>query len=252
MQTKINVCLLFVMVCTLFSCGEYSEQEPEVIHEKEIVYVPETRYITETKLEPRGFWPDFSIVTGIYQTGKEAHQSLEVNKFRISKWSSEALLNPDFPMSRQPEVFHVVVISLREIGFLKNDLVSLREVLEKINQIGLLPLTPEQAVSTREQFIAQPDYTTRERLGEFFVAMEPMNLFADGELKIFSIHRDDEFPHPDTNVGLWLISNNINDGDRPRFFNPQDQKNDLGGRFACIVPPELNLGILEPEVNDQE
>ena len=244
-QIKITVCLLFLISCVFLSCeadldDPMSSECPGPM--TEIVQVP----IVLEAPEPDGFRPDFSIVTGIHQTGEEAYHSLTANKFRVSVWSSQALLNPDFPMSGEREVYYAVVLSLLEMGFSENELISFRDVFEKIREIGLLPLTPEQATSLREQFVAQPDYTTGDRLGEFFVAMEPMDLFEDGELKIFSIHRDDEFPHPSTDVGLWLISNDIEDGDAPRLFDPLDlEEDDLGGRFVCIVPSELNLDILE-------
>ena len=254
MCIKINICLL-LSIAVFFSCSEEgSDNNP--ISEPVRTDTPITKVstiTTEEEPEQNGFRPDFSIVTGVHKTGEEAHQSLDVSKFRISKWSSEALLNPDFPMSGKRETFHVVILSLLEMGFLENELVSLETVLEKVEKMDLVPLTPEQAIATREQFIAQPDYTTGERLGEFFIAMEPMNLFADGLRKIFSIHRDDEFPHPDTNVGLWLISNNIEDVNGPRLFDPLDPEGvDLGGRFACIVPPELNLDSIDLEENNQE
>ena len=240
-QAKVTVCLLFLMSCVFLSCVE--ESDGPTVRER-VIYV-------DVSSEKRGegfFRPDFSITTGVHRTGEEAYRSLTANKFRVSVWSSQALLNLDFPMSGEREVYYAVVLSLLEMGFSENQWVSLRHVLERIRVMGLLPLTPEQAVSLREQFVAQPDYTTGDRLGEFFVAMEPMDLFADGELKIFSIHRDDEFPHPDTNVGLWLVSNNIEDGDVPRLFDPLDPEgNDLDGRFVCIVPPDLNLDILELE-----
>lgn len=244
-QAKITVFLLFLMSCVFLSCGvglddpvdsEVPDTKPEIVRVPIVLEAP----------DPYGFRPDFSIVTGIHQTGEEAYRSLTANKFRVSVWSSQALLNPDFPMSGEREVYHAVVLSLLEMGFSENERVSLKEVLEKIREIGLLPLTPEQVVSLREQFVAQPDYTTGDRLGEFFVAMEPMDFFEDGELKIFSIHRDDEFPHPGTDVGLWLISNNIEDGGVPRLFDPLDlEDDDLGGRFVCIVPSDLNLDILD-------
>ena len=251
MNIEINAFLLLFISCMLLSCAEgpvdLADSDSPTSRTK-VVEVP----VTLGDLEQDGFRPDFSIVTGVHRTGEEVHRSFELNRFRISRWSSEVLLNPDFPMSGKREVFHVVVLSLFEMGFSEDDLVSLADVLEKVREMGLLPLTPEQAVSAREQFIAQPDYTTGERLGEFFVAMEPMNFFLDGMLKIFSIQRDDAFPHPDTNVGLWLVSNNVEGVDGPRLFNPLDPEGaDLGGRFACIVPPDLNLDILELRMKDQ-
>ena len=251
MNAKNNVCLLLLISCIVLSCGEEEDATLRPVEKTRIVYVSRPVIIREQKQS--GFRPDFSIVIGIHRTGADAHKSLEMSKFRISRWSSEALLNLDFPMSGKREVFHAVTISLLEMGFLEDELVSLETVLKKIREIGLLPLTPEQAISLREQFITQPDYSTGKRLGEFFVAMEPMDLFADGAQKIFSIHRDDLFPHPDINVGLWLIANNIENENGPRLFNPLDPEGvDLGGRFVCSVPPELNLDILELEAEAQE
>lgn len=245
MRVQFSVCLLFFLSCVFFSCGDgppdlvVSDCLPSETESAEMPNVSE-------EAEQNGFRPDFSIVTGIHKTGEEAHRSLELNKFRISRWSSEALLHPDFPMSEEREVFYIVVLSLLDMGFLENELVSLERVLERVKEMDLLPLLPEQALSLREQFITQPDYTTGDRLGEFFVAMESMNLFLDGILKIFSIHRDDAFPHPDSDVGLWLIANNVEGENGPRLFDPLDPEgSDLGGRFACIVPPDLNLDILE-------
>ena len=249
MSIPLRVCLLLFIPLFFLACGEEESTDPvSSVSGTSIIGVPGV----SEDLGQDGFRPDFSIVIGIHRTGEEAHRSLELNRFRISRWSSEALLNPDFPMLGEREVFHVVVISLLEMGFSENELVSLDDVLERVEEMGLLLLTPEQAVSVREQFIAQPDYTTGERLGEFFVAMKPMNLFVDGMLKIFSIHRDDEFPHPDINVGLWLVCNDVEDVDGLRLFNPSDPEgDDLGGRFVCIVPPELNLDILELGLKDR-
>lgn len=251
-QAKVTVCLLFLISCVFLSCGDLSENPMSSECPDSVTKIVQVPIVLEAP-DPDGFRPDFSIVTGIHRTGEEVYRSLTANKFRVSVWSSQALLSPDFLMSGERAVYYAVVLSLLEMGFSENELVSLRDVLEKIREIGLLPLTPEQAVSLREQFVAQPDYTTGDRLGEFFVAMEPMDLFADGNLKIFSIHRDDEFPHPGTDVGLWLISNDIEDGGVPRLFNPLDlEDDDLGGRFVCIVPPELNLDILELGERNQE
>ncbi len=48
-------------------------------------------------------------------------------------------------------------------------------------------------------------------------------------------------PHPETDIGLWLISNDIvNAGNKAlpdRLFNASDPDgDDYGGRFAFIIP----------------
>ena len=93
----------------------------------------------------------------------------------------------------------------------------------------------------RLQFLDQLDWTTGERLSDFFIASEPFVLTREGLPKIFSIVRDDRFPHPETGIGLWLISNGTveaGDAEHPdRLFNASDPEQfDHGGRFAFVIP----------------
>lgn len=127
------------------------------------------------------------------------------------------------------------------MGFLQDELVSLDTIIKRAKKLGFDVCTPELAAQLRLQYTDQPDWSTGDRLGQFFVASEAIDLYADGVPKIFSIIRDDEFPHEETGIGLWLISNNVVDAADPahraRLFNPADQNgDDLGGRFAFIIP----------------
>ena len=70
---------------------------------------------------------------------------------------------------------------------------------------------------------------------------EPFVLTREGIPKIFSVVRDDRYPHPETGIGLWLIANgtvDASDEERPdRLFNASDPEGfDHGGRFAFIIP----------------
>lgn len=107
--------------------------------------------------------------------------------------------------------------------------------------MGLETCPVELAPQLRLQLLDQPDYRTGERLSEFFVASEPFVLTRDGLPKIFSVVRDDRYPHPETGIGLWLISNgtiDAEDKEHPdRLFNASDPEGiDHGGRFAFVVP----------------
>ena len=50
-----------------------------------------------------------------------------------------------------------------------------------------------------------------------------------------------EYPHDETDIGLWLIANGTVDaedvGHPDRLFNASDPvETDLGGRFAFVIP----------------
>ena len=184
---------------------------------------------------------DFTVTLGTHEDGEALLDSLTKNHFRVSKWSMQALTHRDFPVEEEEQQVAVIVMSLLEMGFLQDELVSLDTIIKRAKKLGFGVCTPELAAQLRLQYIDQPDWSTGDRLGQFFVATEAIDLYADGVPKIFSIIRDDEFPHEETGIGLWLISNNVVDAADPahraRLFNPADQNgDDLGGRFAFMIP----------------
>ena len=183
---------------------------------------------------------DFTVTLGTHEDGAVLLDSLTKNHFRVSKWSMQALTHRNFPVEAEEQQVDVIVMSLLEMGFLQDELVSLDTIIKRAKKLGFKVCTPELAAQLRLQYIDQPDWSTGDRLGQFFVATEAIDLYADGLPKIFSVIRDDEFPHKETGIGLWLISNNVVDAadanHRARLFNPADQNDvDLGGRFAFII-----------------
>ena len=184
---------------------------------------------------------DFTVTLGSHEDGEALLDSLTKNHFRVSKWSIQALTHRDFPVEEAERQVDVIVMSLLEMGFLQDELASLDTIIKRAKKLGFEVCTPELAAQLRLQYTDQPDWSTGDRLGQFFVATEGIDLYDDGLRKIFSIIRDDEFPHKETGIGLWLISNNVVDAADPdhraRLFNPADQNgDDLGGRFAFIIP----------------
>jgi RNA polymerase sigma factor (sigma-70 family) len=191
--------------------------------------------------DKKGFATDFTITLGAHRSGADLLDTLLEEKFRISLWSMQALENPDFPVAAEEITVDIVVVSMLEMGFVEGELATLDTIYDRAKQMGLEMCPVETAAQLRLRFLDQPDWRTKERLGEFFVMSEPFFLTPDGLPKIFSVVRDDRYPHLETGIGLWLISNNtVFAGHelRPdRLFSASDPEGvDLGGRFAFVIP----------------
>ena len=193
-----------------------------------------------TRNDEKDFAADFSLILGTHRTGTDLLSALLEEKCRISVWSRQALENPDFPVAAAEITAEIVIVSMLEMGFAAGEHATLDTIYARAKQMGLEMCPVEVAVQLRLQFLDQLDWTTGERLGSFFVASEPFILTREGLPKIFSIIRDDRYPHPETGIGLWLISNgtfNAVDEERPdRLFNVSDEDRDHGGRFAFVIP----------------
>ena len=189
----------------------------------------------------KGFDADFTITLGTQRSGAALLDTLIEEKCRVSIWSTQALENPDFPVAAAEVTIDIVVVSMLEMGFAAGEFATLDTIYARAKQMGLETCPVETAAQLRLSFLDQPDWTTRERLGEFFVASEPFVLTDDGFPKIFSVVRDDESPHVETDIGLWLIANGTVEaeavGHPDRLFNASDPVGtDLGGRFAFVIP----------------
>ena len=195
----------------------------------------------EDTKDEKGFTADFTITLGTHRSGAALLGALIEEKCQISLWSMQALGNPDFPVVAEETTVDIVVVSMLEMGFAEGEFATLDTIYDRAKQMGFETCPVETAAQLRLSFLGQPDWTTRERLGEFFVASEPFVLTDDGFPKIFSVIRDDESPHVETDIGLWLIANGTVEaeavGHPDRLFNASDPVGtDLGGRFAFVVP----------------
>ena len=157
----------------------------------------------------------------------------------VSLWSRQALENPDFPVEAEKITVGIVVVSMLEMGFAEGELATLDTIYNRAKQMGFETCPVEIAVLLRLRLLDQPDSRTGKRLSEFFVASEPFVLTRDGLPKIFSVARDDRYPHPETGIGLWLILNgtfNPVDEEHPdRLFNASDGHRDHRGRFVFVI-----------------
>ena len=194
----------------------------------------------EDTKDEKGFAADFNITLGTHRSGADLLDTLIEEKCRVSIWSTQALENPGFPVGAEEITVDIVVVSMLEMGFAEGELATLDTIYERAKQMGLETCPVETAAQLRLQFLDQPDWTTEERLGEFFVASEPFVLTREGFPKIFSVVRDDSFPHLETGIGLWLISNGtVEAGDEElpgRLFNASDPEGLYhGGRFAFVI-----------------
>ncbi len=187
------------------------------------------------------FEADFTVTLGTHRTGVDLLEALIEEKCLVSLWSRQALEHPDFPVMAEGITVDIVVVSMLELGFAEGELATLDTIYQRAKGMGLEACPVETAVQLRLQFLNQPDWSTGERLGEFFVMSEPFTLTREGLPKIFSVVRDDIFPHPDTGIGLWLIANgtaNVVDEENPnRLFDASDLMDmDHEGRFAFVIP----------------
>ncbi len=194
----------------------------------------------DTKNE-KGFVADFTITLGTHRSGADLLDALTEEKCRVSLWSTQALENPDFPVVAAEITVDIVIVSMLEMGFAEGERATLDTIYDRAKQMGLETCPLETAAQLRLQFLNQPDWTTEERRGVFFVGSEPFVLTREGLPKIFSVLRDDRYPHLETGIGLWLIANGTVDVGKGeplgRLFDASDLGGrDHGGRFAFVIP----------------
>ena len=195
----------------------------------------------EDTIDKKGFAADFSVTLGTHRTGAALLEALLEAECSVSRWSRQALENPDFPVVAEEIMVDIVVVSMLEMGFAEGELATVDTIYERAKQMGLETCPVETAAQLRLQFRDQPDYSSGARLGEFLVASEPFVLAHDIIPKIFTVVRDDNFSQFETGIGLWLISNDtldVKDRELPdRLFNASDPDgDDYGGRFAFVLP----------------
>ena len=229
-----------LVVATLFFLSVSNFGNPYLAHFQKL-YSTYFAGDTEGTKSAKDFTADFTITLGTHASGAGLLEALIKKKCRGSPWSRQALENPEFPVVAEEITVDIVVVSMLEMGFAESELATLDTIYERAKQMGLETCPIETAAQLRLQFLDQPDYATGERLGEFLVASEPFVLAHDIIPKIFTVVRDDDFPHPETGIGLWLISNDtldVKDKALPdRLFNASDPDgDDYGGRFAFVIP----------------
>ena len=182
--------------------------------------------------DEKDFAANLTLTLGTHRSGTDLLEALIAKKCRTSVWSAQALENPDFPVTPGKITVDIVVVSMLEMGFAEGESATLDTIYNRARQMGLETCPVESAVQLRLHLLDQRDWRTRERLSEFFVASKPFVLTRDGLPKIFSVVRDDRYPHPETGIGLWLILNGAD-----RLFNASDPEGfDHGGRFAFVIP----------------
>ena len=195
----------------------------------------------EDPKDARDFAADFTLTLGTYRSGADLLDTLIEEKCRVSLWSTQVLENPDFPVAAAEITVDIVVVSMLEMGFAEGELATLDTIYARAKQLGFETCPVGIAPQLRLQFLDQPNYSSGARLGEFFVGSEPFVLTREGFPKIFSVVRDDRYPHPETGRGLWLIANGTVEAGKDalpdRLFNASDPEGlDHGGRFAFVLP----------------
>ena len=193
--------------------------------------------------EMKKFRPDFTIVT-VHKTVESVFRGLHERNITVSGWTEEAI-SDHLILNRKRETYHIVVLAMSELGFSEDESVSYNAILKGADAIGLKPMTFEVALALREQFLNQPDHSTGDRLSEFIVAIDPLIVGVENSIpKAPVLTRDDRYPDPTTGIGLWILLLELRTGEYDRLFNP-DTPFSFGGRFAFLVPDNLNLDLLE-------
>ena len=230
-----------LVVATLFFLSVSNFGNPYLAHFQKL-YSNYFAGDAEGTKSAKDFTADFSITLGTHGSGVSLLVALLEGECEVSQWSRQALGNPSFPVVAAETTVDIVVVSMLEMGFAEGELATLDTIYKRAKQIGLEICPVETAAQLRLQFRDQPDWTNGGRLGDFFVASEPFVLTRENFPKIFSVVRDDKYPHPETGIGLWLIANGtveVGDIELPdRLFNASDplEGPDHGGRFAFVIP----------------
>ena len=196
-------------------------------------------------ISAKDFTADFTITLGTHRSGVSLLVALLAKEnANVSPWSRQALENPRFSGGRQRKQRLISLLFLCwSSDLLQDELATLDAIYNRVrNRWDLKRVRLRLPHSCVCNFLTKPNWSTVEaRLGSFFVASEPFVLTREGFPKIFSITRDDKFPHPETGIGLWLIANGTietRDIELPdRLFNASAPEGvEHGGRFAFVIP----------------
>ena len=227
-----------LVVATLFFLSVSNFGNPYLAHFQKL-YSNYFAGDAEGTKSAKDFTADFSITLGTHKSGVSLLVALLEGECEVSPWSRQALENPDFPVVAAETTVDIVVVSMLELGFAADEFATIDAIYARAKQMGFEACPVETAPQLRLQFLDQPNWSTGARLGSFFVASEPFVLTRESFPKIFSVLRDDDFRHPETGIGLWLILNGTLDseteGHPDRLFNASDS-DDHDGRFAFVIP----------------
>ena len=112
-----------------------------------------------------------TVTAGRFQTGAELFAELERQGVETPEEESVGKLikSKNFPMSKKPYSFNVVIITAEEAGLTKNEDQPIRhgKLIERYKDLGCRPLTPEEAVELRVQFTDQPTVHENEIVAHF-------------------------------------------------------------------------------------
>ena len=248
-QIVLTTLLAALIAISLFACSS------DIIEEE---MVEETPLPELVEPEPP-HWADgiIEIEVGRFKTGAEMLTIFEIpnNNLSASRDIRARLAKPNFPMSRQRKTIKVTVVTLQEAGFTKPT--TIEEIRKRFKQLGYRPLTLEEAVEIRLQFLDQPDRPTEYQVQEpgyvppppkldrspgskmdaFYTLLEKGN---EEILKTISVFENGRHSYWGDRYGQGLIINtstlNTFDPLAPEYsFKETPYGGFVGARFACII-----------------
>ncbi len=250
-----NIQILTALLAVLITTTLFSACSPDIAEEE----AEETLLTPEPIPEPEPHWADgiIEIETGRFQTGTEMLRALEKpNNINASLDIRFLLSKPDFPMSRQKKTIKVTVVTLLEAGF--TEPATLPEIRKRFKQIGYRPLTLEEAIEIRLQFVDQPDRpkeynydaqragfippppkrdrTPKSKLDAFHTLMESDEDFL-GLVKVFRITRNSDWDKYDQGLCIAISTKNTFDPFAPEYTFERAAGGGIfvGARFACAI-----------------
>lgn len=215
---KILIALLAVLTAiSLAACSPDIEEKGEVLTlTTEDLYSP-----------PEPHWADgtITIETGQHETGESMVDALDDrrNFHAFSASLRIALSKKGLKMSKEKRTVEVTVLTLGEAGF--TELATLKEIRKRFEEMGCRPLTLEEAVMTRLDFVDQPDIKrVNHKMTNFFTLLSEEDGYFLGRQekeKVLKIKRDstrDKYGEGYL-LSFALMKNNM--------FGPQNA-------FACV------------------
>ncbi len=167
-HTVTTLAAILCLCLTLSSCSQDEEEEGIVAEEMVAEPAPPP--------EPEPHWADgkITVEVGRFETGRDLKNELvQLNMPRPYDIDN-------IPMSGKRYTIEVEIISMVEVGI--TEPATYADIYARYRERGYRPLTPEEAVEFRIQFLDQPPVEDNSRMGYFYVLMdiEVMSSFMRG------------------------------------------------------------------------
>ena len=223
--------MLLAALTPLIACSPDRVEEEEVTESTFTLSEP-----TMPKIQP----DEILIEVGRFQSPAELQHALEIRRLWVGDRVISALNDPEFPMSQKPKTIVVKIVTMLEVGLDKPS--TLKEVIDHFSKNGYRPLTLEEAVELRIQYLNQPEEISSDKMSAFFALLKKEDAyfigfkFRDGRIaEIFGYFYQTIFQN--------IIGSGWKEGVEKFKFDPKNSPSfhigitrmiSGGTRFACV------------------